>query len=160
MEEKIQLSQEMLMKAVLANTTSATKISKILCEHSEDNTLKADEIILGLIYRLMTPMTDEEMTQSINEAESVLYAESSEESSDDESEEENIIDDTDDTDVIDNTDDLSVTRKIKCNTCNCDICMRCGICLSNFNDYIPKDNLGDLFKNSILETCKTHNRIL
>tara|TARA_Y100001970_G_C14246709_1_gene868833 strand:- start:3099 stop:3560 length:462 start_codon:yes stop_codon:yes gene_type:complete len=153
MEEKIQLSQEFLMKAVLANTTSATKISKILCDHSEDNILKADEIILGLIYRLMTPMTDEEMTQSINEAESVLYAESS----DDESEEENIIDDTD---VIDNTDDLSVTRKIKCNTCNCEICMRCRICLSNFNDYIPKDNLGDLFKNSILETCKTHNRIL
>ena len=102
----------------------------------------------------MTPMTDEEMTQSINEAESVLYAESSEEESDEESDEENIIDDTED------TDDLSVTRKIKCNTCNCDICMRCRICLSNFNDYVPKDNLGDLFKNSILETCKTHNRIL
>tara|TARA_Y100000591_G_scaffold332795_1_gene371620 strand:- start:1768 stop:2220 length:453 start_codon:yes stop_codon:yes gene_type:complete len=150
MEEKIQLSQEMLMKAVLANTTSATKISKILCEHSEDKILKADEIILGLMYRLMTPMTDEEMTQSINEAESVLYAESS----DEESEEENIID------VIEDTDDLSVSRKIKCNSCNCDICMRCRICLSNFNDYIPKDNLGDLFKNSILETCKTHNRIL
>ena len=150
MEEKIQLSQEFLMKAILANTTSATKISKILCEHSEDKILKADEIILGLMYRLMTPMTDEEMIQSINEAESVLYAESS----DEESEEENIIVDTDD------TDDLSVSRKIKCNTCNCDICMRCRICLSNFNDYIPKDNLGDLFKNSILETCKTHNRII
>jgi len=154
MEEKIQLSQEFLMKAVLANTTSATKISKTLCEHSEDNILKADEIILGLMYRLMTPMTDEEMTQSINEAESVLYAESS---SDEDYEEENIIDDTD---VIEDTDDLSVTRKIKCNSCNCDICMRCRICLSNFNDYIPKDNLGDLFKNSILETCKTHNRII
>lgn len=153
MEEKIQLSQEMLMKAVLANTTSATKISKILCDHSEDKILKADEIILGLMYRLMTPMTDEEMIQSINEAESVLYAESS----DEESEEENIIDDTD---VTEDTDDLSVTRKIKCNNCNCDICMRCRICLSNFNDYIPKDNLGDIFKNSILETCKTHNRII
>ena len=150
MEDKILNSQEFLMKAILANTTSATKISKILCEHSEDKILKADEIILGLIYRLMTPMTDEEMIQSINEAESVLYAESS----DEESEEENIIVDTED------TDDLSVSRKIKCNTCNCDICMRCRICLSNFNDYIPKDNLGDLFKNSILETCKTHNRII
>ena len=154
MEEKIKLSQEFLMKAVLANTTSATKISKTLCEHSEDKILKADEIILGLMYRLMTPMTDEEMTQSINEAESVLYAESS---SDEDYEEENIIDDTD---VIEDTDDLSVSRKVKCNSCNCDICMRCRICLSNFNDYIPKDNLGDLFKNSILETCKTHNRII
>jgi hypothetical protein len=151
MEEKILNSQEMLMKAVLANTSSATKISKVLAEHSEDKILKADEIILGLIYRLMTPMTYEEMTQSINGAESVLYAESS---SDEDSEEENIIDDTD------VTDDLSISRKIKCNNCNCDICMRCRICLSNFNEYIPKDNLGDLFKNSILETCKTHNRFI
>ena len=149
MEEKILDSQEMLMKAVLANTTSATKISKILCDHSEDKILKADEIILGLIYRLMTPMTDEEMTQSINEAESILYAESS--SEEEEEENENIINDID---------DLSISRKIKCNSCNCEICMRCRICLSNFNDYIPKDNLGDLFKNSIHETCKTHNRIL
>jgi len=147
MEEKILNSQEMIMKAVLANTSSATKISKVLAEHSEDKILKADEIILGLIYRLMTPMTDEEMTQSINEAESILYQESS---SEEEHDGENIVDDTD---------DLSVSRKIKYNNCNCEICMRCRVCLSNFNDYIPKDNLGDIFKNSILETCKTHNRI-
>tara|TARA_Y100001938_G_C7943556_1_gene355563 strand:- start:253 stop:705 length:453 start_codon:yes stop_codon:yes gene_type:complete len=149
MEEKILNSQEMLMKAVLANTSSATKISKVLVEHSEDKILKADEIILGLMYRLMTPMTDEEMTQSINEAESILYQESSED--DDE--------EGDDTEVIEDTDDLSISKKIKCNTCNCEICMRCRVCLSNFNDYIPKDNLGDIFKNSILETCKIHNRI-
>ena len=146
MEEKILNSQEMIMKAVLANTSSATKISKVLAEHSEDKILKADEIILGLIYRLMTPMTDEEMTQSINEAESILYQESS---SEEEHDGENIVDDTD---------DLSVSRKIKYNNCNCEICMRCRVCLSNFNDYIPKDNLGDIFKNSILETCKIHNR--
>ena len=149
MEEKILNSQEMLMKAVLANTSSATKISKVLAEHSEDKILKADEIILGLMYRLMTPMTDEEMTQSINEAESILYQDSSED--DDEDGEENIVDDTD---------DLSISKKIKCNTCNCEICMRCRVCLSNFNDYIPNDNLGDIFKNSILETCKIHNRII
>jgi len=147
MDDKILDSQENLMKAILANTISATKISKVLADHSEDKILKGDEIILGLIYRLMTPMSDEEMIQSIDEAESVLYAESSSE----EEEEENIIDDTDKSSVI---------RKIKCNNCNCDICMRCRICLSNFNDYIPKDNLGDLFKNSILETCKTHNRFV
>lgn len=160
MEEKIQLSQEMLMKAVLANTTSATKISKILCDHSDDKILKGDEIILGLIYRLMTPMTDEEMTQSINEAESILYEDSSEEEYEENINDTDVTDDTNVTDNTDVTDDLSVPRKIKCNSCNCDICMRCRICLSNFNDYVPKDNLGDLFKNSILETCKTHNRIL
>ena len=157
MEEKILNSQEMLMKAVLANTSSATKISKVLAEHSEDKILKADEIILGLMYRLMTPMTDEEMNQSINEAESILYQGSSEDDVDDEDGEGNIVDDTE---VIEDTDDLSISKKIKCNTCNCEICMRCRVCLSNFNDYIPKDSLGDIFKNSIIETCKTHNRII
>lgn len=146
MEEKILNSQETIMKTILANTTSATKISTILAEHSEDKILKADDIILGLIYRLMTPMSDEEMIQSLNEAESILYAESSEEE-----EEENIINDID---------DLSIIRKIKCNTCNCDICMGCRVCYLNFNTFIPKDSLGDMFQNSILETCKTHNRIL
>ncbi len=153
MEEKILNSQEMLMKIVLANTSSATKISKVLAEHSEDKILEADEIILGLIYRLMTPMTDEEMTQSINESESILYQESSEDDDEDD-------DEDDEGNIVDDTDDLSVSKKIKCNTCNCEICMRCRVCLSNFNDYIPKDNLGDIFKNSILETCIIHNRIL
>jgi hypothetical protein len=76
----------------------------------------------------MTPMTDEEMTQSINEAESILYQESSE---DEEDGGENIIDDTE---VIEDKDDLSISKKIKCNTCNCEICMRCRVCLSNFNE--------------------------
>ena len=138
-----------IIKVYLAQMNSAMKISKIMCEHSNENELTGDHVICGLIYRLMTPMTDEEMTQSINEAESILYAESS--SEEEEEENENIINDID---------DLSISRKIKCNSCNCEICMRCRICLSNFNDYIPKDNLGDLFKNSIHETCKTHNRIL
>ena len=147
MDQQIIKAEENLIQVILANTSSAMKISKILCDHSEDKIIKADEIILGLIYRLMTPMTDEEMIQSINEAESLLYAESSSE----ESEEDNIVEDTD---------DLSISKKIKCNNCNCNICIRCRICLSNFNNYIPKDNLGNLFKNSILETCKTHNRII
>ena len=77
-EETITEQQEIIIKSVLANNISAMKISKILCEHSQKDILTTDMVVSGLIYRLMTPMTDDELKRSIDEAESVLYAESSE----------------------------------------------------------------------------------
>ena len=142
--------EENLIKVIIANTASATNISKILTEHSEDKIMKADEIICGLIYRLMIPMTDQEIQDSMQDAESLMYDSSSEEEDD--------LDDLED--VVDDTDDLSITRKIKTNNCNCDICQKTRVCLLNFNDYIPKDELGDKFKCSIIETCKTYNRLI
>jgi len=143
--------QETIIQVILANTSSAMKISNTLCEHSDDKVLKADEIICGLIYRLMVPMTDEEMTTSLQEAESLMY-----DDDDDDDEGEQI----EDSEQIEDTDDLNTIRKVKPNNCNCDICSKVRVCLLNFNDYLPKDELGDKFKSSILETCKTHNRLL
>ena len=77
MEDKINQAQENIIQVILANTSSAMKISKILCEHSNDKILKSDEIICGLIYRLMIPMTNEEIIESMNEAEDLMYQESS-----------------------------------------------------------------------------------
>ena len=153
MEDKINQTQENLIKILLANTASATKISNILTEHSQDKIMKADEIICGLIYRLMIPMTDQEIQDSMSEAESLMYDSSSEE-------EDNLEDMIGGGEIIDDTDDLSITRKIKTNTCNCDICMKTRVCLLNFNDYIPKDELGDKFKCSIIETCQQYNRTI
>ena len=78
MEDKINQAQENLIQVILANTSSAMKISKVLCEHSNDKILKSDEIICGLIYRLMIPMTNEEIIESMNEAEDLMYQESTE----------------------------------------------------------------------------------
>ena len=78
LEEDIIEEQEIIIKSVLANNISAMKISKILCEHSQKDILTTDMVVSGLIYRLMTPMSDDELKRSIDEAESVLYAESSE----------------------------------------------------------------------------------
>ena len=72
MNEIIEQSQNTLIQIILANTTSAMKISKVLCEHSEGNIMKPDDIICGLIYRLMIPMTDEEITESMNTAEDIM----------------------------------------------------------------------------------------
>jgi len=146
MNEIIEQSQNTLIQIILANTTSAMKISKVLCEHSEGNIMKPDDIICGLIYRLMIPMTDEEITESMNTAEDIMYDGST-------SEEEEF-------EVIDDTEDLKIQRKIQANNCNCVICSQVRVCLCNFNEYIPKDELGDKFKKSILDTCKSYNKII
>ena len=142
-EELIDEQQGKLLLAVLAKNISAMKISKILCEHSSDNILTTDMVVSGLIYRLMTPMSDDELKKSMDEAESVLYAESSDE------------------EEIETVDEpLNEKRNIKYNSCNCDICMQARICLLNFKDFIPNDPLANIVKNSICETCENYNLIL
>jgi hypothetical protein len=143
-EETITEQQEIILKSVLANNISAMKISKILCEHSQNDILTTDMVVSGLIYRLMTPMNEDEQTKSIDEAESILYAESS-----DEEEEIETIDEP-----------FNEKRNIKYNSCNCDVCMNTRVCLLNFKDFIPKDPLGDIVKNSIYETCEKYNLVL
>lgn len=143
-EETITEQQEIILKSVLANNISAMKISKILCEHSQNNILTTDMVVSGLIYRLMTLMSDEELKQNIDEAETVLYAESSE--------------DEEEIETVDEP--IREKRTIKYNSCNCDICMQTRICLLNFKDFLPNDHLGDIVKNSIYETCEKYNIVL
>jgi len=150
--QQTQQAQENLIQVILANASSAAKISNILCDHSDDKILKADEIICGLIYRLMTPMTEQEITDSMTEAKELMYEESSSEEEDD--------DMVGDSNIVDDIDDLNIKRKVKVNHCNCEICSQVRVCLLNFNEYLPKDELGDKFKASIIETCETHNRII
>jgi len=143
-DKTITEQQEIILKSVLANNISAMKISKILCEHSQNDILTTDMVVSGLIYRLMTPMNEDEQTKSIDEAESILYAESS-----DEEEEIETVDEP-----------IREKRNIKYNSCNCDVCMNTRVCLLNFKDFIPKDPLGDIVKNSIYETCGKYNLVL
>ena len=131
-----------IIKVYLAQMNSAIKISKIMCEHSNENELTGDHIICGLIYRLMIPMSDEDMTDSLNKADNIL---NDEESSDDESDEE-----------------LSYEiskekRKLKTNNCNCDICLKIRECVLKYETFETYDPMVTRFKNSIKETCDKHN---
>ena len=99
----------------------------------------------------MVPMTDQEITDSMNEAESLMY----EEEDDDENNE-----DDNELDIVDDMIEMNNERKVKCNHCNCEICSQVRVCLLNFNDYLPKDELGDKFKCSIIETCEKYNRFI
>ena len=131
-----------IIKVYLAQMNSAMKISKIMCEHSNENELTGDHVICGLIYRLMIPMSDEDMTDSLNKADNIL---NDEESSDNESDEE-----------------LSYEiskekRKLKTNNCNCDICLKIRECVLKYETFETYDPMVTRFKNSIKETCDKHN---
>ena len=142
------------LQIILANTISATNISKILFEHSNSECLNGDHIICGLIYRLMTPMTDNEITESLNDSKNLL---NNEYSSDEEDE---YLSDEDNTEIINDINSSSIKQKIKLNNCNCEICVQTRVCLHNFNQYIPKDELGDRFKSSIIDTCQKYNKYI
>jgi len=137
-----------LMKSYLAQIDSAMKISSILNEHSEDKELTADDIICGLVYRLMVPMTQEEIDQSLNNADEILN------DVDENIEEEYIEEEYDD--IEETYEKPTISRKIKTNNCNCEICSKVRLCLINYKNYEPIDNLSLKFKDSITETCDKH----
>lgn len=135
-----------LIKAYVAQMESAVKISNIISEHNTDsNELSGDDIICGLVYRLMTPMTEREMGESLREAEKIMNPSGS--SSDEEEEERQ---------KEEKYEKPEISRQIKTNNCNCDICSKVRVCLLNFKDYEPNDELAQRFKDSISETCEIH----
>ena len=140
-----------IIKVYLAQVNSALKISNIICEHSEEddeNILTGDHIICGLIYRLMVPMTDEDMNESFNTADEILDGINDSSESDDESG-----DDLDD--ELEKKSD--VKRKLIMNECKCDVCSKCRECISGYESYETYDPLVTRFKNSIKDTCEKHN---
>ena len=148
MEDKIYETQMQMIKILIANTSSAMKIPKIMCEHGNTDVLTGDHIICGLVYRLMVPMTDIEIQESFETADDIMEGSSDEE-------------DYDDIEIIEDEDsNREKTGKVQVNDCNCDVCKKIRECMIKFNDYTPKDELGDKFKNSIIETCNTYNRYI
>ena len=145
-----------IIKVYIAQMNSAMKISKIICEHEGTDELTGDHVISGLVYRLMNPMTDEDMMQSLEKADKLMNGgDSSDEDSDDEydlSEEEELHD------LVYKAPD--VFRKIKTNTCQCDICSRVRECLQGYESYETYDPMVTRFKDSIKETCEKHKIII
>ena len=140
-----------IIKVYLAQVNSALKISNIICEHSDEddeNIISGDHIICGLIYRLMVPMTDEDMNESFNIADEILDG-VNDESSDDELELEELGDE------LEKKSD--VKRILKMNECKCDVCSKCRECISKYESYETYDPLVTRFKDSIKDTCEKHN---
>ena len=75
-----------LMTAYITQMDSALKISKIISEHSDEDELSVDAIISGLVYRLMVPMDDTEIKESMDFAKKLIHGESSDEEGDEDEE--------------------------------------------------------------------------
>ena len=136
-----------IIKVYLAQVNSALKISNIICEHSDEddeNILTSDHIICGLIYRLMVPMTDEDMNESFNTADEILDGINDSSESDYELDSE-----------LEKKSD--VKRKLIMNECKCDVCSKCRECISGYQSYETYDPLVTRFKDSIKDTCEKHN---
>ena len=153
-QDKILIS---LMQVFIAQMDSALKISTIISEHSDEEEMSPDSLVIGLIYRLMISMEEEEMNESMKEAEHILHKESSSE----EDEEELYEDETEETDETDETEETDETvetkpRRIKTNTCNCNICAKARACILNYQTYEVNDQLAQKFKDAIDNTCRIH----
>ena len=155
MDEKVEQSVTNIITAYIAQIDSAMKISEILAEHSGDEDISPDNLIIGLIYRLMVPMTDAEMKESMENASKVMDGDTSDEEDDSM--------DTETTNELHRTisgEKNKVERKIKSNNCNCDICSKARVCLLNYPQYEASDELAQKFSDSIKHTCSTHKLLI
>ena len=137
-----------IIRVYISQMQSAVKISEIICSHSEREELTGSDIICGLIYRLMIPMSDDEIQECMATADEIL-----EEDDEDDEEDDEIIQD-----VV--KDDVKDWIKIKSNNCNCDICCQVRVTLLNYKDYEPQDILASRFNNSIKETCEKYKLLI
>ena len=136
---------EPIIKCFIGQMDSAMRISDTLAKHGSSEEITVDHLITGLVYRLMIPMTNEEVDTSLSNAQQIL-------------------DKLDDTDSEEGSDeecelDQNVTfgsRKVKTNNCNCDICMKARVCLLSYENHDCGDPLADKFKKAITMTCTKH----
>ena len=138
-----------IMKTFLAQLNSSLEISKIISEHNSEEEISGDSIIGGLVYRLMTPMKNEEVTESLDIASDIydklLYSESESES------------DSESEDIIETASTELTLRKVRTNNCNCEICLQTRVNLLNYNNHEPKDHLELMYKNAIKDACMKGN---
>ena len=138
-----------LIQAFLAQMDSAMRVSDILAKHDKSDEIKVDHLIGGLVYRLMFPMTQQQLTESLDSAREIVDHLDSEDSEDFEGEYDTIEDYPE-----------PLNRKIRPPTCNCDICSRLRVCLLNYSEYECTDPLAEKFKKSIDSTCEQHGILL
>lgn len=155
--QRMENAQMNILKCFIAQMDSAMKIASIISDHSETKELDGDDVISGLVYRLMNPMSDQEMYSSLNKANNIMNGDGSDSDSDYDTEEEELLEESNKFD-----EDLKYKswRKIKTNNCQCDVCSRVRECLNKYKTYEVYEPLANKFKNAIENTCNTHKIII
>ena len=154
MDQRMENVQMNILKCFIAQMDSAMKIAGIVADHSNTKILDGDNVIAGLVYRLMNPMSDEEMYASLNKANEIM---NNSDSDYDSEEEEEFLEEGNKYD--DELKDKS-WRKIKTNNCECDVCKRVRECLQGYHSYETYEPLTTKFKDAIKSTCETHKIII
>ena len=137
---------EPLIKSFLGQMDSAMKVSETLADHESSEEITVDHLITGLVYRLMVPMTNEEVDAALESAQEILDKLDETDSEEDELEQSTVLDENID----------FGSRKVKPNNCNCDICGKARVCLLNYQTFDCSDPLADKFKKAIMTTCEKH----
>ena len=155
MDQRIEDAQMNMLKCYIAQMDSAMKIASIIADHNEDKTLDGDCVISGLVYRLMVPMENTEMLDSLTKANDIMNGDSD---SDYDSEEEAELEEQSKIYDIELKD--KPWRNIKKNSCECDICSKVRECLDKYKGYETYDPLVTRFKDSIKTTCDKYKIII
>ena len=138
-----------IVKSFLGQMDSAMRVSETLSLHESSEEITVDHLITGLVYRLMVPMTDDEVTKALDSAQQILDK-LDESDSEEESDEE----------YIDQNGDFGNltfgSRKVKTNNCDCEVCSKARVCLLNYEKHDCSDPLADKFKKAIDSTCDKH----
>jgi hypothetical protein len=137
-----------LMTVYLSQMDSAMMVSDTLAKHNGDDEITPDALISGLIYRLMVPMTDEELQTSMDSGKEMMEKLLDPTDSDDEEEE-----------MVESTGSYEPRTLVK-NTCNCDICAKTRACLANYKTYESTDPLAEIFHKAIKHACDTHGLLI
>tara|TARA_B100001057_G_C22542534_1_gene830199 strand:- start:117 stop:587 length:471 start_codon:yes stop_codon:yes gene_type:complete len=146
-----------LIQAFLAQMDSAMRVSEVLANHNSPNKeITADHIIGGLVFRLMVPMTNEELDQSLSSAKQIM--DKLDQTDSEESEESD--EDYDEIQECYPIESRKESRRVKYPHCNCDICSKVRICILNYHQHECTDPLADKFRNAINHTCEQHKLLL
>ena len=141
---------EPLIKSFLAQMDSAMKVSELISQHDGSEEITVDHLITGLVYRLMVPMTNEEVDTALETAQEIMdkldETDSEEESMASEAEGE-----AEGGAIVD-----FGSRKVKAPRCNCEVCMKARLSLLNYEAYDCTDPLAEKFKKAIDSTCSKH----
>ena len=146
---------EPLIKVYIGQMDSAMKVSETLANHASSEEITVDHVISGLVYRLMVPMTNEEITSSLERASEVLDTIYETDSDGDGESEDGGLNGGLDQETLDGSIDFG-SRKVVHPVCNCEVCMKVRICLLNYHSHECSDTLAQKFRDAINHTCETH----
>ena len=142
---------EPLIKSFLAQMDSAMKVSELISQHDGSEEITVDHLITGLVYRLMVPMTNEEVDTALETAQEIM-----DKLDETDSEEESMASEAEEGEAEGGAIVDFGSRKVKAPRCNCEVCMKARLSLLNYQAYDCTDPLAEKFKKAIDSTCSKH----